>query len=271
MSPRPHVLRRGHGLPVIMVHGNGVDHRLLLALDDCFVDEDWERIYLDLPGFGRTPRLSGAGGLPELANWLVATVRELVGERPFAVVANSLGGLLARHVVARLPDQVVGLALLAPVVEPDPVRRTLPEFAVAERDADLLARLGEEDRDEFTGIMVRQSEATWDAFREYVLPGIRLADQVAVRRLASRYFLVDVPEVVSVPFDAPTVIVTGRRDQVVGYVDQFGLVDHYRAATYVALDGAGHNVHLDQPTAVAGIVRDWARRVRDGRRRAGAR
>ncbi|MBD4448472.1 alpha/beta fold hydrolase, partial [Xanthomonas citri pv. citri] len=75
-------------------------------------------------GFGRTSALQDDGGLPELAAWLVDWIRAEVGERPFAVLGNSLGGLLARHVAAEFGAQVLGLGLLAPVVDPDEDRRT---------------------------------------------------------------------------------------------------------------------------------------------------
>lgn len=32
-APAPHVVRRGEGIPVLFVHGMGVDHRLLLEVD----------------------------------------------------------------------------------------------------------------------------------------------------------------------------------------------------------------------------------------------
>lgn len=58
------------GLPVVFVHGMGVDHRSLMMLDKAFDGNDSiRRIYLDLPGFGRTPalpaclRAAGNGGL----------------------------------------------------------------------------------------------------------------------------------------------------------------------------------------------------------------
>lgn len=261
MNPEPFTMRRGSGMPLVVVHGNGVDHRLLLPLDECFADDAWERIYLDLPGFGRTPSLPGSSGLPELAEWLVSTIRELVGTRPFALLANSLGGLLARHVAARLGDQVVGLALIAPVVDPDQTRRTLPDLSVVERDDALLASLDADDREEFTGIAARQTAASWEAFRDYALPGIRATDLKVMSQLSARYFLDVEAEAASVPFAGPAVIVTGRQDHVVGYVDQFNLLEHYGAATYAVLDGAGHNVHLEQPAAVAQLLRDWSRRV----------
>ena len=58
------------GLPVVFVHGMGVDHRSLMMLDKAFDGNDSiRRIYLDLPGFGRTPHCpsmpaaAGNGGL----------------------------------------------------------------------------------------------------------------------------------------------------------------------------------------------------------------
>ena len=47
----------GSGLPVVAIHGNGVDHRLLLSLDDALAEAGGlERWYVDLPGFGSSDR-----------------------------------------------------------------------------------------------------------------------------------------------------------------------------------------------------------------------
>ncbi len=64
MPPNPHVVRRGAGTPVLFIHGNGVDHRLLSDLDDVFASDDgdgWERIYVDLPGVRADPAADRAG------------------------------------------------------------------------------------------------------------------------------------------------------------------------------------------------------------------
>ncbi|NYJ00183.1 pimeloyl-ACP methyl ester carboxylesterase [Nocardioides thalensis] len=266
MSTPPNLVRRGEGVPLIAIHGNGVDHRLLLALDDCLADTGrWERIYLDLPGFGGTPPLDGIGGLPELADWVVGTVRGLVGSRSFGLLASSLGGLLARHVIAQLGSQVLGAALIAPVVDPDAARRRRPAQVVAERDDDLLRSLPPADRDEFTGVAVRQVGASWEAFRRHALPGIRAADPDAMERLSQRYFLTRAPESGAPPFAGPVLVVTGRQDHIVGYEDQFDLLAHYPRATYLALDNAGHNVHLEQPEQVEAALRVWSRACGDAR------
>lgn len=260
MEPAPHIVRRGRGMPLIGLHGNGVDHRLLLPLDGCFVVAEWERLYLDLPGFGRTPPLPDPGGLPELADWLVDQVAQLVGERRFAVLASSLGGLLARHLLAEFGTQVAGLALVAPVVFPDPAERALPDRTVIERDEALLAHLDSGEREQFTTIAARQTADSWHAFRDHALPGIRTAHPEAMARLSQRYFLDPAPGSAAL-FDRPTLIITGKQDHIVGHADQLVLLDHFTAATYVALDGAGHNVHLEQPAIAGQLVRDWASRV----------
>lgn len=247
-------------MPVVALHGNGVDHRLLLAVDPALAGSGGlERLYLDLAGFGQTPALPAPGGLPELADWLVGQIRELVGVEPFALLGNSLGGLLARHVRAVLPGQVLGLALIAPVVDPDPSRRTLPAFEVVERDEGLLASLAAADRADFTAMTARQTRATWDLFSAFALPGIRAARQDAMNRLGDRYFLDPHLDSNAGVFAGPTLVVTGRQDHVVGYEDQHDLVRAwYPHATYAALDGASHNVHLDRPHAVHALLRQWA-------------
>ncbi|RRD06674.1 alpha/beta hydrolase [Arachnia propionica] len=260
-----HVVRRGEGEPLVLVHGNGVDHRLLLALDDTLDSCGWERIYLDLPGFGGTPPLSsGPGGLPEIAHWLEQTVAELLGEQPLALLGNSLGGLLVRWLAARHREQVRGIALLAPVVDPDVSARHVPEQTVVTCDEALLASLPEQDREEFSQIAACWTRPSWERFRDAALPGIKDADPVAMARLGQRYTLGAAPEHSGPPFEGPTLIVTGRQDHVVGFEDQHELLSAYPRASFAVLDAAGHNVHLEQPEIIAALLRDWSRRVQAG-------
>lgn len=260
--PRPHVVRRGAGLPMLFVHGNAVDHRLLIELDDAFCHEGrWERIYFDLPGFGRTPALASPGGLPDLADWLDDTVEALVGDRPFAVVGSSLGGLLARDLVARRSGQCLGLALLATVVDPVRAHRTVPDPAVVVADRTLLASLDADDAAMYQAVAVVQTPENWERYRRAALPGVRLADGDAMARLAAQYTLPGFVEERLDGFDQPVLIVTGRQDAIVGFEDQQALAQRFAACTFAALDHAGHNVHLDQPDVVRALLQDWEERV----------
>lgn len=262
MYPTAHVLRKGTGTPLIFVHGNGVDHRLLLELDDVFAQSGvWERIYLDLPGFGQTPRLPAKGGLPELAAWLNATIKGIIGSAPFAIVANSLGGLLARNAVAQHLDQCLGFALLAPVVDPIIANRNLPQQQVMNHDPALLATLSAADAESYCELAVFQSKDNWQRFQRAALPGIRAAQQVAMDKLAQCYQLPDFSDDVFADFYQPVLIVAGKQDWVVGYRDQWELAQYLNHATYAVLDCAGHNIHLDQPHAVKSLLGAWSKQI----------
>ena len=96
-QPQAYAVTEGDGLPVVFVHGMGVDHRSLMLLDEAFLcpesgaaaSRSLKRIYLDLPGFGRTPALPArACGLPEMADWLQSAISRRSGRRGGAVRAG---------------------------------------------------------------------------------------------------------------------------------------------------------------------------------------
>jgi pimeloyl-ACP methyl ester carboxylesterase len=241
----------------------GVDHRLLLDVDEAFAGSSgFERIYVDLPGAGRTPPLGGAGSFPELLDWFDLAVDDLVGRAPFAAVANSMGALLARDAVARRPGQCLGLALLAPVIDPVRSRRTLPAPRVVFEDPELMRSLAAADAKAYAEMAVVRSRESWERYRRSVLPGIRSADAEAGERLESGYEPSSLRPADWERFDRPVLIVTGRQDAVVGFEDQFAFARRLPRATFAALDRAGHNVQIDQPAAVRALLREWGGRVR---------
>ena len=105
---------------------------------------------------------------------------------------------------------------------------------------------------------VNQSFDAWRRYQRFILPGVALCDRAACERLDQRYWLADNPEEMLGTYAGPVLIVTGKQDQIVGYEDQQALLPHYPNATFVTLDNAGHNAHIDQPEAVITLVREWA-------------
>ncbi|GAA2183991.1 alpha/beta hydrolase [Brooklawnia cerclae] len=256
-----HVVRRGTGTPLVLLHGFSLDHRALLPLDTV-IDQagDWERLYVDLPGHGRTP-VGDVNSADDVAAAVEDEIRTRVGTRPFAVLGNSFGGMIARRVAHDLRDQALGLATLAGVFVADHDHRDVPDRTVlheAPRVVESLGNAGEE----YAELAVVQSADNAQAFLKWIQPGLEAADQEALARISERYDLAEEPETASLtPFTRPTLIVTGRQDQVVGYRDAWASVEHYPRATFAVLDTAGHNVHLDRASLVAALVTDWLERV----------
>jgi len=249
---------RGDGPPVLLVHGFGLDHRFMTPLDDTIAATGRRRLYVDLPGSGRSADVP-ASSSDDVLDALVDLVATELGTEPFAVVGASYGGLMARALAARLGDQVTGLALLCPVVDADV--RDVPPPHVAVADPALLATLDPGEAAEFAYMAVVQSPATWALFRDHVLPGMRAADGSTLAAVRSRYALTHGPEDDDRTFDQPTVVVTGRHDHVVGYRDAMGLLARYPRATFAVLADAGHNAQLEQPALVSALLTEWLDRV----------
>lgn len=245
-----------------MIHGFCVDHHLLLGLDPIFAARgSWKRIYIDLPGMGKSIAGPEIGSADAIAEAVVAFVRTTFGNARFALLGNSFGGMIARHIVAEFGDQVMGLALLCPVVVADHARRTVPPHTVLQRDPELLASLDPLDAADYAEMAVVQSAEGWDRFQESVLPGLRAFDKAAIERISGNYALGVEPEERSPKFGGPTVIIAGRQDHIVGFRDQIALSEHYLRSSMVVLDRAGHNAHLDQPELTASLLDEWLVRM----------
>lgn len=253
----------GNGTPLVLLHGFGVDHRILLPLDPTFERATgWRRIYLDLPGATRTP-IGGVESTADVAQAVQEEITTLLGEEPFAILGNSFGGMIARQVAHRLRSQVLGLATLAGLFVTDDSRRNVPAKTVIRTSPEALLAAGTASEG-YAEMAVIQSVDNVQAFLDYVLPGLDGADQAALERISARYDLPQEPEAVhAAPFTQPSLHITARQDQVVGYQDAWAQLEHYPRATFAVLDAAGHNVHLDQPALTAALITDWLQRIRE--------
>ena len=101
--------------------------------------------------------------------------------------------------------------------------------------------------------------ATARRYRDHVLPGAARVDEVVLERIFGGWAV----DVGSGAFSAPTLIVAGRGDAVVGYADAIQLVERYPNATLAVIDGAGHALMHERPELLAGLLVDWLTRARD--------
>lgn len=223
-------------------------------------DAPWRRLYFDLP-WARGSAESTAASALDVADEVVRVIREHLGGEPFAILGQSYGGMLARHVAHVLRGQALGLATIAGVFEAERSARRVPERTVLVVEPDALKRAGKV-REEFAALHVVQTDDTLDAFTASVWPGEREARQSVMDRVVMSYGLPVEPEVAHpAPFGAPSLHLFGRQDDVVGYEDGWALREHYPRGTYAVLDTAGHAVHLERPALTAALIRDWLDRV----------
>ena len=86
-----------------------------------------------------------------------------------------------------------------------------------------------------------------------------------IRRDPSRYGFSFDADTLAEPFAAPTLIVTGRQDTIVGYRDAWRIVENYPRATFAVLDRADHGLPIDQDALFRALVNDWLDRVEEAR------
>ncbi len=251
---RLHYVERGDGLPLVALHGAGVDHRDIAgALEGGGGFEGVRRIYVDLPGLGRSSA-DGLAGNDDVVTVLFDFLAQLQAG-PVMLIGHSYGAYLARGVAGRRPDLVGGLALLAPIGE-----RTseVPPGVVIEQDDDAYDELDPEQRRVFAEYFVVRTAATARRFRNASWPGTRLIDQPAMERILQHWAV----ELGTSPFAKPTLIVAGRNDSTVGYRDAMALLDHYPHATLAVVAGAGHALAHERAELVSALIREWMSRVR---------
>ena len=249
-----HYVEHGEGSPVLALHGAGVDHRELMACLDPVFDAftGYRRIYPDLPGMGRTPAPETIGSADDVLEVLLAFIDGVIGDQPLLVAGHSAGGYYAQAVAGRRPEQVVGLAMLCPLLAGI---HDVPEH-------DVVYRSGNIGDAEFRDYFTVQTTKTLDLYQMYVEPAALLADQPALARIGERWELTRRPQEMA-PYRCPTLIVTGRQDSTVGYARAWDLLEHYPRAAFAVLDRAGHALPHEQPELLHALVTEWLGRVRE--------
>jgi pimeloyl-ACP methyl ester carboxylesterase len=239
---------------VVVLHGYTLDHRSAVAtLEPAFHGRDgWRRLYLDLPGMGRTRAPEWVSSTDDVLDVTRAAVDGLV-DGPHALAGISYGGYVAAGLAAAAPDRVTGLALVVPMVRDRP-DRDVGEHAVLRRDVDVVPTA------ELDEMAVVQTAELVRRVRDEIDPAVELADEAAVERIDARYagtFPLSPPG----GFDRPTLVLVGRQDDTVGYADQWAEYGRWPRATFVVLDRAGHLLPLEQAALTDVLVADWLDRI----------
>jgi pimeloyl-ACP methyl ester carboxylesterase len=254
---------RGRGSPILLIHGWSADRHYMIAdLEPIFQEHpEWQRIYLDLPGHGRTPAppwLSTQAQMVEIVQRFIAAV---VPEGALAVAGSSYGGYLALALVRTIPHRLSGVGLLIPDVPDIRGGRDTPPVTTIHQDESVFDDL-EPGEEWIPASLVTHERRMLDAIRAEDLPAYRLADYEFLGRLERNYLLTGLAGAPGLPFPGPSVILTGRQDATVGYRSAFSLLDELPRATYAVADLAGHHLgRVERPEVFRCLVSDWLDRL----------
>lgn len=254
----------GEGKPIIMIHGYYPDHRLMSGcMEPVFSKrEGYRRIYLDLPGMGKTNGEAWIDSSDEMLQVILEFIDKVIPDENFLITGESYGGYLARGVIYHMAKRVDGLLLLCPSIIADRSKRNLPLHTVIEPDNALLAALSKEDAEEFGAMAVVQSREIWDRYEKEIISGVKLANAPFLERLRNEgfSFSFDVDSL-NEKYEKPVLFLLGRQDSSVGYKDAWDILDNFPRGTFAVLDRAGHNLQLEQAEIFNVLVDEWLYRV----------
>lgn len=254
----------GDGRPLIFLHGRVGDHRYMEALfEPLFKNRPgWQRIYLDLPGCGKTQVDESVNSHDRELDVILACIDQILPDRRFSLAGLSYGGYLARGVVFRQAEQLDGLCLIAPRIKRNRHDINVPEIITLVTNDTLRDELAPGEVDVFESLVV-QSRQGLERLREHFFPGRAMHDWEHNERVrASGPGLSFDVDDLNNPFTKPTLIVTGRQDSTVGYQDAWDIITKYPRATFAVLDKAGHFLGMAEQIELFGaLIQAWLERV----------
>lgn len=244
-------------LPLVLLHGYPFDHTMWNGVVDAL---KWKErlITLDLPGFGKSPVLSGEPSMERMAEGVVKVLEDAALGR-LVLAGFSMGGYVSLAVAQKVPSRIAGLALInsQPFADSEEVRagrramieKVRKEGPGAAAEA-ALGKMFSQARSNDPDLAKLPREGAEKAGAA----GIMYALDAMARRPDRTEFLEG--------FDVPKLLIHSPEDR-------FIPVDRIRALgmrlsniQYVEIPEAGHATPLEAPEAIAKALGDWAMRVR---------
>jgi pimeloyl-ACP methyl ester carboxylesterase len=252
-----YVLRDGAGIPVVLLHGFPLDHRMWAAAAAA-LPEGVRALGIDLPGQGH----SDLGNLPEslddAAEAVYRTLRDQ-GEGNAVVVGLSLGGYVALALAERHPGFVSGLGLVdtkstADTEEARARRLHIADAVVSSQTLDPVfgmpaALLGP------TSVQGRRS--LFPALEAWIRGQSPRGIAWAQRAMAARPDRTDVLK----RYDGPVSVVVGAEDQITPLSEAEHMVQAARDGALTVVPGVGHLSAVEDPASVAAAIALLHRRV----------
>lgn len=253
----------GEGRPLLILHGSTLDHRHMIeSLEPVFEHvPGWKRIYVDMPGHGKSPPQEAIQTQDDLLAAVLDFVDAFLPEDRFGIIGESRGSYIARGIVHLRPKSVFAVALVVPGGSPTADPDRLPRHQAIEPDPALRLELQGEDLGRFDNFMVVQNREILEKARRTKTPARALWDAAQEARVSKAFDFSFHAQAVATVFAEPSLIIAGHQDSMSGFWDAVDLLPQFPRATLAVLDAAGHGVSWERPELFTALMADWLGRV----------
>ncbi len=251
----------GEGYPVLLLHGFTGNLRTW-ALQIPALTREFRVVSMDHRGHGHSAKPTGPQdySLELMAEDAYGLLNELDIRECF-LVAHSMGGMIAQHLILTHPERVRALVVIDTAAEvPDGLRRQdgarLAEIA---RDQGMEAVFEEQLRTNPMAGQLRAQPLLLQTWRQHFLLTSREAYLYCGQAIVNREPLLDRLERINVP----TLIVCGENDQ--PFLEPSRRMhERIPGSELVVIAGAGHTPQIEKPADFNGALVEFLSRVRQG-------
>ena len=253
----------GAGIPVLAIHGYGVDHHLMEGcLEPIFENRnnEYRRIYIDLPNMGKSKAFNDSiKNADDMIEALLEFIHRIIGVQHFLLIGESYGGYLSLGILGRAEDKILGLSLICPCIEPNQEKRILPEHKQITIENDFLREEDPEIVESYLEMAVIISQKTFKRFKEEIYPSFERGNKAFLRDYQKKGYAYS--KMLYSSYQLPCVFLAGKQDQIVGYQDLYDKLSFFPNASMYLLDNAGHNLQIEQEEIFQCAMEEWLERV----------
>jgi 3-oxoadipate enol-lactonase len=251
-----HVLDRGTGRPVVLIHGFPLDHTMWRGQLDA-LSREGRLLAPDLRGFGRSVVTAGTVTMEQMADDLAAILSAAGVTEPVVFCGLSMGGYVAWQFWRRHRDRLAALILCDTRAAADTAEAAAGRLKTAEKveregaqvvaDA-MLPKL-------FAARAATEQPQVVEATRQTMLATPPAGIAAALRGMAQRPDMTaELPRI-----DVPALVVVGAEDVISPLQEMHTMADAMPRARFVEVPGAGHMAPLEAPQAVNAAMSDFLR------------
>jgi len=255
-----HCVERGHGLPLLLIHGYPLDHTIWQPQLDGLADTA-RLLAPDLPGFGQSadhPPLATIAQFAQACHHLLEA-RHI--PRPLAIGGVSMGGYIALAFYRQYAAEVAGLVLVATRAGPDsPEGKANRNKAIALAHEKGPAAIAESMLPKMFAPQTYSSKPELVAYLKNVmqnapLGGITAALSAMRDRPDSTPWLAEIRP--------PTLILHGEQDALIPLSEATAMQQAIPRARLEIIPDAGHMPHLEQADRVNTLLRSFLTQIQD--------
>ncbi len=229
---------------IVLIHGEGLDHRVWNTIPEGLASHDFPCLSLDLPGHGSSELNSYSYSLSSYMEAVMDIVEHL-NYRDYILIGHSFGGIISLMVAASIPSRVSGVVLVSVSKSFNYARSLLKKFHKNVDDAvRYLIDKGLAPRYRTEGKRILEEYLSEPKNLEAFIKDLEVINKVADSLL--------IPSL-----KIPMRIIVGDRDNIMPLSDAEELLHEFPHAEFERFPAAGHYIPFERPILLISELLDF--------------